>query len=249
MTKKYEGKTVQIMMMSECPNNCTHCCIHYKGHIEFNKIEEMIEQYQGEGKEVILNGTELLMNERYLQLCKKAGQDFIYTNGRLFNEKNRKLLKKYNINRVSVSLHYGIQEQLSHEKLEDISQIIRDAVAEGFEIRVLCDISKDNYKILPEIASYVNGLGVKSLKFINMIKEGRAEDIGDIFLDKEELKEFFSILEETRKQYNPEEFYVTRNGAFGDDEIRKNNFYCPAGKDWIILTPDGYVYPCNGLNY
>ena len=42
-------------------------------------------------------------------------------------------------------------------------------MADGFNVRVLCTISKENYKMLPQIAEYVHSLGVRSLKFINMI--------------------------------------------------------------------------------
>lgn len=247
----YNGKTVQIMAMSECPNHCAHCCIRYKGHIPFEQLDQMMDKYSKEYERVILNGTELMMDERYIALCDKYGQNFIYTNGNLLNVESRAMLKKHGISRLSISLHYGIQEQISEYSLKEISDKIRETLADGFKVRVLCTISRDNYKLIPDIAAYVYSLGVKSLKFINMIKEGRAE--GEVFegtfLSKTELEEFFDILDETRKKYDKKDFYITRNGAFGDDEKHKNNFECPAGKDWIVLTPNHKVYPCNGLIY
>ena len=158
-------------------------------------------------------------------------------------------LKEKGINLISISLHYGIQEQISKSSLEEISKVIIDAVKDGFSVRVLCTITKDNYKLVPYIAEYVHSLGVNSLKFINMLKEGNAENLGDIFLNQNDINEFFDILEETRKQYDKNEFYITRNGSFGNDEKRPNNFMCPAGEDFVIITPDHKVYPCNGLNY
>lgn len=247
--KKYTGKAVQIMAMSECPNKCEHCFIHYKGHIDFKDLDKMLSDYSKEYEEVILNGTELIMDERYIDLCVKYGQDFIYTNGMLLTPENRKMIIDKGIKRISISLHYGIQEQLSKASLEEISQVIKDTIADGLSVRVLCVISRDNYKLLPEIAEYVYSLGVKNLKFINMLSEGKAETFDDVFLSQAEINEFFDILEETKKKYDKKDFYVTRNGAFGNDEKRKNHFYCPAGKDFILLTPDHRVFPCNGLNY
>lgn len=106
----YNGKTVQIMAMSECPNECKHCFVGYKGHIPFDELDKMLENYTKKYEKVILNGTELLMDERYLLLCQKYGQNFIYSNGKMLTPDARKRLKKYNINRVSISLHYGLQE-------------------------------------------------------------------------------------------------------------------------------------------
>ena len=246
---KYEGKYVQIMAMSECPNNCEHCFIHYKGHINFDELDTMMESYSKDYS-IILNGTELLMNDKYLELCNKYHQNFIYTNGMLLTKEKMDVLKKNNINRISISLHYGIQEQISKVGLTDVSHKIKEAIANGFEVRVLCTVDKDNYKILPEIAEFVKSLGVKSLKFINMLKEGKAEDnIGDVFLNQEEINEFLDILYEVRKKYDKDDFYVTRNGAFGNDKRNKNNFHCPAGEDLVLLTPDHRVFPCNGLQY
>ena len=244
---KYNGKSVEIMAMSECPNNCTHCFIRYKGHISFENLDRMMKDYTSIYDKVILNGTELLMNDKYIELCKKYGQDYIYTNGKLLTPEKRKLLKENGITRISISLHYGIQEQISKSSLKDISQTIIDTVIDGFDVRVLCTISKDNYKLLPEIAKYVHSLGATSLKFINLVKEGRAEDFGDVFLNTQDIEEFFTLLETTRNQYDKNDFFITRNGAFGDDEKRKNNFMCSAGKDSIIITSDNKVYPCNGL--
>lgn len=69
----YTGKVVQIMAMSECPNKCDHCFIRYKGHISFEKFDEMMGKYSKEYEKVILNGTELMMDERYIELCEKYG--------------------------------------------------------------------------------------------------------------------------------------------------------------------------------
>lgn len=246
---KYNGDTVEIMAMSECPNNCEHCFINYKGHIDFYELEQILNNYTKIHKEVILNGTELLMNDKYLELCSKYNQDFIYTNGKLLTKEKREILKQYGIKRISISLHYGIQEQISKSNLIDISQIIMDTVSDGFSVRVLCTISKDNYKLIPTIAEYVKSLGATSLKFINMMKEGKAESFEDVFLNEEELIEFFNILETTRKKYDKSDFYITRNGGFGNDENRKNNFKCVAGKDIVVITPEHKVYPCNFLIY
>ena len=44
------------------------------------------------------------MNDKYLELCKKNNQDFIYTNGNLLTYEKRQVLKKYGINRVSIGV-------------------------------------------------------------------------------------------------------------------------------------------------
>lgn len=88
--KKYEGSSIEIMAMSECPNHCEHCFINYKGHINFSNLENMLKNYNQMYKNVILNGTELLINDRYLELCALNKQNFIYTNGKLLTSDKRK---------------------------------------------------------------------------------------------------------------------------------------------------------------
>ena len=66
---------------------------------------------------------------------------------------------------------------------------------------------------------------------------------------KKEIAEFFTILEETRAKYDKKEFFVTRNGMFGNDDKRDNHFHCPAITESVIITPEHKVYPCNGLVY
>ena len=246
---KYAGKTVQIMAMSECPNKCKHCFVEYTGHIPIDELDRMLNNYVKIYDKVIINGTELLMNEKYIELCQKYGQDFIYTNGRLLTPETRIMLKKHGIRRLSISLHYGIQDKISNIDISEISQKIRETVGDGFEVRVLCNISKDNYKMVPEIAEYVYSLGARGIKFINLIKEGKGKNYVSNILSKQEIDEFFFYLNNVRKKYEKEKFYISRNGGFGNDERRKNNFKCPAGSEWVTLLPDHSVHPCNGLLY
>lgn len=244
---EYTGKTVQIMAMSECPNHCEHCFIGYKGHIPFDELETIMEVYTQKYEKVILNGTELLIDEKYIALCEKYHQDYIYTNGRLLTPQTRQMLKKHKITRISISLHYGIQEQISKSSLKEISKIIRDTIAEGFKVRVLCTVSKGNYKLIPEIADYVHSLGVKSLKLINLIYEGKGKNFCDDLLNRQEIEEFFELLYQTRQRYDKNELYISRNGGFGDDIYHKNNFNCPGGQQWVTILPDHTVHPCNGM--
>ena len=43
---KKVGDVVEIMAMSECPNNCEHCFINYKVHIDFYELEQILNAYQ-----------------------------------------------------------------------------------------------------------------------------------------------------------------------------------------------------------
>ena len=91
----------------------------------------MMEAYSNDYR-IILNGTELLMNDKYLNLCNKYHQNFIYTNGMLLTKEKMNILKKNNINRISISLHYGIQEQISKVGLADVARKIKEAIAMYF---------------------------------------------------------------------------------------------------------------------
>lgn len=247
--KHFSGEMIEVLAMSECPNHCEHCCVNYKGHIDFDTLSSLFEICKERNMKMLISGTELLMDEKYLEFCNKIGQNFIYTNGALLNDKNYALMKKYGINRISLSYHYGIQDQLTHIDQDKIDSILSKAVSEGFYVRAFCTVTKDNINYMSKVAERAYGLGAKSIKFLNMLEEGRAAEKDFRILDRTDLKQFFKNVNDIRKKYDKKDFYVTRNGAFGYDTENRCNFRCTAGHETVVLAPNGNIYPCVGLMY
>lgn len=246
---RYQGEVVEIMSMSQCPNRCPHCFVTYEGEIPFKTLDHLMADLVPLHKEVILNGTELLMDDAYLDMCGKYKQDFIYTNGKLLTKEKMEVLKRNDIHRISVSLHYGQQESISRISLNEVVDVIEQARDEGFEVRVLCVISKENLMLVPEICDFVASLHIRGVKFINLLYSGGGQNFKDKLLDEKDLPVFFDLLHQAREKYDKEKFYITRAGNFGYNKKYGDNFICPAGKDFVLLTPNGSVYPCNAMVY
>ena len=90
--KEYTGKTVKIMTCSKCNTKCKHCYINYSGDFDPDELYKLVEQLKNK-YEVKLNGTEPLLNEKYLKSFAIADEDIILTNGLVFKD-NLELVDK-----------------------------------------------------------------------------------------------------------------------------------------------------------
>ena len=64
-------------------------------------------------------------------------------------------------------------------------------------------------------------------------------------LSSENYREFFELLHKIRDKYDKNILEIQRCGSFGHDTYGKSNFLCDAGVDFVCITPDKKVYPCN----
>ena len=75
--------------------------------------------------------------------------------------------------------------------------------------------------------------------------QGRAKNLSNIGLVKEDYDSFFTQLKQARDKYDINDFEVRRSGTFGCDTVNKpNNFRCSAGVKKVCITPDDKVYGC-----
>ena len=123
--KKYDGKELIIMASSACNADCTHCYISYKGNRTPEELLSIVKSLK-EKYNLNINGAENLINPEYLRAYNEINQSFILTNGKVFltNKKICNKLKENNITSVSLSYHFGIQDDLSPVKIKDLDKII-----------------------------------------------------------------------------------------------------------------------------
>lgn len=104
-------------------------------------------------------------------------------------------------------------------------------------------ISSQNYKSILEYCKLAYELGAYKINFTNFLCTGNGENLEKtLILNDFQLKEFFNLLKQARKQYNKNELYISRSGNFGKQKGKK--FYCPAYSESVVITPDNFVYPC-----
>ncbi|MDO8741265.1 MAG: radical SAM protein [Candidatus Woesearchaeota archaeon] len=248
-------KEIVIMANSECNigNKCKHCHISYKGHRKPKETVKLVEELTMQGFQVIIAGSEPLLNLSYLAAYEKAGQKYILTNGILLH-KNPQIfdeLHEHGIEEVKMSLHFGIQENLKSVPEEIVAKAVHEAKRRGFKVQISTTISQKNYRCVPDACKRSHELGADSIKFIRYIKSGKAiEDFSSSAISENERRTFFGLIDSAREMYDKDAIEIRLHGNFGPkkgtngEELAKANSYCPAGNSFFVVSPDNAVYGC-----
>lgn len=245
---EYTGKFVILMLCSECNNNCSHCYIDYKGRFSDDELSKLVPELLKKYK-VDMNGTEPILFEEYFKYFKMAGNTRILTNGiaLIDNYDLMNKLKANGIDTIRLSYHYGIQDKISSIKMVELDRLIEQLLDNDFKVKLMCSLSKDNYKCIDEFCDKALSLGVESVKFTNFINQGNAKINykESSFLDRDQIKYVLEEIDEERKKYNPNKLYIERCGSFGQNNNgHKSKFKCLYMNNIAVITPDKKVYGC-----
>ncbi|MBO5884454.1 MAG: radical SAM protein [Clostridia bacterium] len=243
--KEYTGKRLTIMLCSTCNTNCKHCYISYKGNFDTNTLDEVIQNFKG--TEFYLNGTEPLMFPQYLKYFKQLKHDFIFTNGKIVYNNPQILdqLKPNGINKVCFSYHLNLQELVSEIPLTQVEDCIKLCQQKGLKVKLLCSLCKTNYKNIEEFCEKAISLGVKEVLLTNFIIQGNAikNGLSNLALSDSELLEVLTEINRLREKYPKDQLFIERCGSF-DNSIQSKKYYCDAGYEDVVITPDLKLYPC-----
>lgn len=245
--KKYEGNRVILMVCSKCNVVCKHCYIGYTGNRTPEELEQLAKYYSEKFKIVRIDGAEPLVDLGYLRSYKIVGQDWIMTNGlRIYKEPEIiDLLKENGINNVFMSYHFEIQDSLNgitNDMLNTVIQLLR---SKGIRVVLMTTITNQNAKDTFKICDTAYNLGASGIEFNKIFIQGRAKNLVNIGLDKNDYDSFFTQLQLARDKYDINELEVRRSGTFGCDTVNTpNRFQCSAGVKKVCITPDNKVYGC-----
>lgn len=246
MEREYKGKFVIVMLCSQCNNKCDHCYINYTGRFTEDELNTLIPKLNEKYK-VILNGTEPILFPEYYKFFKMTGTNSILTNGiRLLNDDNTmNLLKENDIMSISLSYHFGMQNNISQMKTMDLEKLIRKLKSNKFKVRLLCTLFTDNYKNIEDYCYNAIQLGVDGIKFTNFIYQGNGIRNFETakLLNNQQIDEVLLKIDLLRKKITKDKLYIERCGTFGPN-LCKNNFECLAGNNIAVITPDRKVYDC-----
>ena len=246
----YKGNRITLMACSSCNAKCSDCYIGYTGNRTPDDLYNIAYLLMNDGKHVRIDGAEVLTNLDYLKTLKLVGQNWIMTNGfRIYSEPDIiDLLRDNNIDTVYMSYHYGIQEDINSISLTIVEDVIKLLNKNNFNIYLNCTLTNRNYKDIKYIAEKTYQLGAKGVGFNKIFQQGKAKNIENLDLTKEQLKEFFEDLNYLRNHHDKNEFYITRGGSLGHDTFKgKDNLRCNAGNNHVMITPDSKVYGCNAI--
>ncbi len=244
---KYEGKRVILMACASCNVACKHCYIGYKGDRDPEDLKDLCQYYVEQGKLVRIDGAEPLVNLDYLDSYPIVGQDWIMTNGlRLYREPEVvDLLVEKGIKNVFMSYHFEIQDSLNGITNEMLNKVIDLCNSRGLRVVLMTTITNKNAKDTAKICDMAYDLGAKGIEFNKIFIQGRAKNLSQVGLAKEDYDAFFTQLKQARDKYDIKDLEVRRSGTFGHDTVNEpDRFMCSAGVKKVCITPDDSVYGC-----
>ncbi|NTV23372.1 MAG: radical SAM protein [Nanoarchaeota archaeon] len=244
-----------VLMVNDqksCNIDCGHCYLPYAGNRSPEDTLEAVINLKAQGHDVIIAGSETLVDTGYLEAYMEAGQDYLLTNGILLNHKPElfDLIEEHGIKTIQISAHFGIDKELKSVPISLVGKVATEAKYRGFDVRLATTITSKNYHDVENMCGLAYGMGADELKFIRMIQSGKAEADNENSLTQENINMFFDYVTRTRAKYDKDEFRISMHGNFGPrpgsagESLSLRNGYCPASDGLVAIAPDGVVYGC-----
>lgn len=266
LVKKPILKDLFLEVTSRCNARCEHCGSSCGNEIDKNEVSsdvlkktllEISNRYNA--KEIILNvtGGEPLMRKDLFDIMEYASKlGFRWgmtTNGMLITDEVISLMKKTNMESISISLD-GLKE--THESfrkvpncyekiLENIKKLQKVPCIKVVQVTTVAN--KKNLNELEDLYKLMQELNIISWRVINVDPIGRAKGNSDILLDKEDyiyLFEFIKRLREEKKIENVEYGCSHFLGLEYEKEVRDTYFICSAGLYVASILSNGDIYVC-----
>lgn len=171
--KEFLGQNLIIMACSKCNINCKHCYISYKGNRSADELFQLVTDLS-EKYNIILNGAEILTDLNYLKSYEKINQNYFMSNGvEIYNNPEiLNIIKGYGITSISLSYHFGIQDNISIMTPEKIEKVINLILQKGLQVRLLTTITSNNYNKIIQMCKKAEQLGSRGIKFTNFLLQG-----------------------------------------------------------------------------
>lgn len=243
---------VILFLNSRCNAGCRHCYIEYGGERSPEDAVKTVKALHSRGYDVGLAGTEALLNPKYLEAYKEAGQCHLLTNG-IILDKDKSLysvLKKNGIEGLVFSVHWGMRERIKSVPEDLVSRVIKEAKPRGFIIKIFTLVTSENCHSAAFLCEKAIELGVDILQPLRFVEVGSGKNLGELSLAPEQVEMFFRDIEAARKNTPRSILEIKLHGNFGPrpgscgEELAKKNRYCPAGKEAVAVDPQNNVYAC-----
>lgn len=249
--EQYRLEELCLEVTNECLLNCAHCSSNSDpkgGHLDKRVALKVIDDFADMGgKEIEISGGEPLLHPdifEILEYCKeKSFKTTLYTAG-VANLSGSDIAGRLHVDRVVVSLNGTrkiTQDITGRDSYNKTRGFVDQLVRAGMEPEVHFVPMKQNYKDFDSLLGECTEMGVKKVKIIRLMPQGRALDNWErIHIPEIEFQKFIG--------------YV--RGIYSDVEIGIGTpaslLYCPdgeckAGTSTCLISSDGYVHPCPAL--
>lgn len=259
----YSIKEIHIELSDFCILSCKHCSSlaskNGKRILGINELTSILT----EGKEmgacsVMVSGGEPLLHPNFfsfLEICSKLDYQIkIYSSG-ILGDGNRagsigrgmlKRISAYeNIISIVFSLHGSNAK--THDYITTLTgsfeltvESIMKANDEGIKTEIHTVPMSINYKEIPGIIKLAETLSVEQVSLLRLVPQGRCLQNKHLLMNQDETREFVNIVNEHNWQN------VRKGTPFKCLFFNRDNV-CSAGKDKVLIGPDGSVLPCEAF--
>lgn len=254
-SKEYQETMPKVVLMvndkAACNMNCECCYLSYEGVRTPDSAVRAVEGLRPRYR-VTIAGSETLVDPRYLEAYKRAGQKYLLTNGLLLDKKPclYDALQDSGIEELQLSMDFGGEKGDERNSKEMVERVTRAAKDRGFWVRLACIINADNYRAAGQMCNQAADIGADAVFLTRYVKSGSA-----VFQDKKVLttaqkEEFFQLASEIRKKFRQDKLDIRLNGNFGPkkesagEALAARNAYCLAGRKLFAVAPNNNVYGC-----
>jgi radical SAM protein with 4Fe4S-binding SPASM domain len=123
-------------------------------------------------------------------------------------------------------------------------EAIRAAIKVGHKVEIHTVPMSINYKEIPALIDLAENIGVRQVSFLRLVPQGRCVDNPYLMMNAAETVQFVDIL---NKIDSP--LISLRKGAPFKCLFIEEAGECSAGKDKILISPDGSVHPCEAFKF
>lgn len=232
------------------------------------KIIDFAREHSEDGVlEVVLSGGEPFLHPELLKIldyCHDAGvYKEITTNGSLIDDRTVDVLKKYQINNISISIDSASPDR--HDQIRNCpgafakaAESIRKLTASGIKTRIRSTITKSNFHEMEALSELAAGFGLDSLAFGAAIPVGNAANrLDDLFTSKNEMKMFIETFFILKERFAPGLDIITNECLHGLKYLADSRSShaagivlngCTAGIVTFNVLNNGDITPCSMLH-
>lgn len=241
-----------LMVNSECNMKCNHCYLPYSGSRNPKDALTAVNQLQDNGHSVVIAGSETLLDPEYLEAYAATGQKHLLTNGVLL-DRDRSLyvlLSQHGIERLILSIHFGIQKDLNSVPESLVARVIRESKRRGFGIQITATITSGNYQKIYSMCEQAAEYGVEAIEFNRFVQIGKGNQISSSSLRPYQVNAVFDGIIKARRKFSESDLEIRVHGNFGPrpgskgERLAQQNTYCPAGILMVAIDPQNRIYGC-----
>lgn len=250
---------------NKCNLRCLHCNMssgsENKNELTTSEAKEFIDEIAlNKASYILFTGGEPLLRKDFFEISsyatKKGIKIGVTTNGTLVNEHiAMNELCKFQLVRVSLD---GSTAKI-HDHLRNQAGVYDSALKSikllcnlGIKTSVVTAVSHLNLNDLPNLASLLIELGVSTWCISLFAPSGRGENIKEVMLNAEEVKNLILLLTKFKNDLGLRistdlPYSVLLSDPNSVTQNSKQVSYCPAGITQVMIFSDGNISPCFDL--